>query len=135
MASLKGADRSAIENAAHHSMVKAEKIIQAEKSSTDLPPALKGKVDRYVYMWRQQSDGKWPLYPRVLGETNPPSLGERLWDKMRYQWLKLSYHSTPVLYSFVPLRLWKIYRKLRGRPYAGELDYRLCAKTNSPVDS
>jgi Sulfotransferase family len=129
MASLKGADRSAIENADHHSMVKAEKIIQAERSSTDLPPALKGKIDRYVYMWRKQYDGKWPLYPRALEGTGPVSLGEQLWDRIRYQCLQFWNHSTPVMYSFVPLRLWKAYRRLRGRPYAAELDYRLGAKT------
>ncbi len=135
MTSLKGADRSAIENAAHHSMVKAEKIIQAEKSSSDLPPALKGKIDRYVSMWRKQFDGKWPLYPSDLGSTSSPSLGERLWDRMRYQGLQLWYHSTPVTYSFVPLRLWKVYRRLRGRPYAAELDFRLPADSTRPADS
>jgi hypothetical protein len=128
MTSLAGADRSAIENAAHHSLVKTEKIIPPEKNSTDLPPALKSKIDRYLSMWSKQYGGTWPVYPRSLEGTTTPSLVEQLWDRTRYQGLQIWYHSTPIMFSFVPLRLWKVYRKLRGRPYAAELDYQLGAR-------
>jgi hypothetical protein len=132
MTSLEGSDRSAIENAAHHTLVKAEKIIPLKKDSADLPAALKGKIDRYLYMWRKQHGGAWPVHPRSLEGTVPPRFGEQLWDRMCYQCLQLWYHSTPVMFSFVPLRLWKVYRKLRGRPYAAELDYRFGAETTRP---
>ena len=128
MTSLEGADRSAIENAAHHSLVKTEEIMPSKKNLTDLPPALKSKIDRYLFMWRKQYDGSWPVYPCSLEETAAPSLGERLWDGLQYQCLQLWYHSTPVVFAFVPFPLWKAYRKLRGRPYASELDYQLAAE-------
>ncbi|MGA8492971.1 MAG: sulfotransferase [Terriglobales bacterium] len=130
MASLEGADRSAIENAAHHSLVKTEKIIASETSASDLPPALKEKIDRYLYLWHEQNGGSWPVYPRVMEATTRPSLGEQVLDRARYKCLQLWYHGAPVAFSFVPLRLWKAYRKLMGRPYARELDYRIGTRTS-----
>ena len=121
MASLKGADRTAIENAAHHSNVKTEKIMSSGKSPKKLPPALKAKIDRYMRLWRKQYNDGWPVYPESVDGTSYPSAFEQAWDKFRFRSLQLWYHSTPVVFSFVPLRLWKIYRKLRGRPYASEI--------------
>lgn len=125
MTSLKGADRSAIENAPHHSRVKAKNIVASEKDFSDIPPALKSKIDRYLAKWRKQYSGTWPLYPQTLEGTSEPSLRERFVDRLQYICLQLWYHTTPVIFSFVPLRLWKGYRGLRGRPYAADVVYEL----------
>ena len=128
MTSLKGADRSAIEDAPHHSQVKAKSIISSEKDLSDIPPALKDKIDRYLVLWRKQYSGSWPLYPEMPEGTTKPSLRERLWDRLRYICLQFWYHTTPIIFSFVPLRVWKGYRKLRGRPYAADVVYELPPK-------
>lgn len=137
MTSLTGADRSAIENAPHHSGVKAKNIVASEKDFSDIPPVLKGKIDRYLAMWRKQYSGAWPFYPRTLEGTSEPSLRERFWDRLQYTFLQLWYHSTPVIFSFVPLRLWKGYRRLRGRPYAADVVYELTPENagNPPLVS
>lgn len=125
MTSLDGADHSAIENAPHHSRVKAGKIESSKKDSTDIPPSLDSKIARYLHLWRKQYADTWPLYPRVLEGTADPSLWERFWDRLRYVCLQRWHHTTPIIFSFVPLRLWKVYRRLRGRPYASDIVYEL----------
>jgi hypothetical protein len=124
MTSLKGADRAAIEDAPHHSRVKAERIVPSN-GVTGLPPALQSKIDRYLTLWRKQYTDAWPLYPRSLKGTTTPTLWERCWDRLRFAGLQLWYHTTPIVFSFIPLRFWKAYRRLRGRPYAAESVYEL----------
>lgn len=132
MTSLKGADRSAVENAAHHKLVKTEKIVARKEDLASLPPALKNKIDRYLFLWRKQNGGSWPFYPRTLDAKAAPTPVERLFDGVRYQCLQVWYHSTPIMFSFIPVPLWKAYRKLRGRPYAVELSYRVGAGETRP---
>lgn len=130
MTSLEGADRSVIEEAPHHSRVKGKKIESSKKSLRDLPPELKSKADRYLFMWRKRYNGAWPLYPRVVEGAADPSLWERLRDRVQYLGLQLWYHTTPVIFSFVPESLWKAYRKLRYRPYAADPFYELKDETS-----
>lgn len=130
MTSLKGADRSAIEDAPHHSRVKDKHIVAPEQDFTDIPPALESKIDRYLVLWRKQYRGAWPLYPQTLKATAEPSFWERVRDRLEYVCLRCWYHTTPVVFSMVPLRLWKFYRKLRGRPYAADEVYELSSENN-----
>lgn len=125
MTSLEGADRSAIENAPHHNLVKAEKIVAKKKNFDDIPPELKSKIDRYLALWRRESNGAWPPYPQTLDTNEEPSWAERLKDRIKYRALNVWYHSSAVVFAFVPLPLWKLYRRLMGRPYALELNYQI----------
>ena len=52
MTSLEGADRSAVYNGEHHSMVKSSSIVANRERPEVLSPALKSKVERYVVFWR-----------------------------------------------------------------------------------
>jgi protein-tyrosine sulfotransferase len=125
MSSLEGADRSVIEEAPHHSRVKGKKIESSKKSLKDLPPALKNKIDRYLFMWRQKYNDAWPLYPQLVEGAAGPSLWERFRDRLEYRGLQVWYHTTPIVFSFVPESLWKQYRKFRVRPYAADPFYEL----------
>ena len=118
MSSLKGADRSVIENGSHHSLVKGEKIFKPRQSRDGLPTALKTKIDRYLHMWRKQYGGTWPRYPQSLeGKSDGPSLLERAGDRLAYLVLRVGYHSIPVIFCLVPSRAWDVYRRLRGRSF------------------
>lgn len=118
MTTLKGADRSVIENASHHSLVKAENIVKPGKSSGVPSPALNAKIDRYLVMWRKQYGGAWPRYMRTVeGRTSGPSIWERSRDRIAYLGLRVWYHTIPVIYSMVPLRAWEAYSRLRGREF------------------
>lgn len=112
MSNLKGADRGAISNLRHHSMVKGDKIIAARNGADGIPAELRDKIERYVKMWREEFDGAWPLYPKVL-ESNPenPGLWERIKDRLAYDFLQFTHHAAPIIFSFVPMRFWGAYRK------------------------
>ncbi len=112
MSNLKGADRSAISDLRHHSLVKSEQIIADRNGSHGMPQELNLKIERYVKMWRGQYQGAWPLYPKVL-ETNPenPGLWERIVDRVAYDWLQFTHHVAPVVFSFVPMKVWGAYRR------------------------
>jgi sulfotransferase family protein len=112
MSNLIGADREAISDFRHHSLVKGEKIVETRDGSEGLPPELRDKIERYVKMWRERYDGAWPAYPQSL-ETNPalPSLWERVSDRITYRSLQFTHHFAPVVFSFVPIAVWRRYRR------------------------
>jgi hypothetical protein len=117
--SLKGADHSAIENAPHHELVKAEKIVASPKKKSSLPPELKNKIDRYLFMWRKHSAGQWPLYPQSLEDgLTEPGLAERFTDRLKYDCVRFWNRLTPAIFAIIPFSFWTAYRKLRNRPYS-----------------
>jgi hypothetical protein len=111
MGNLAGADRDAISDFRHHSLVKGEKIVETRNGSEGLPPELRDKIERYVKMWRERYQGAWPAYPISL-ETDPasPSLWERVSDRISYTFLQFTHHFAPVIFSFVPTAVWRRYR-------------------------
>lgn len=112
MSNLKGADRSAISDFRHHSLVKGEKIVATRNGSQGIPAELRDKAERYVKMWREQYNGTWPLFPKSF-ESNPgnPGLWEKMIDRLAYSFLRLTHHAAPVVFSFVPMKVWGAYRK------------------------
>jgi hypothetical protein len=112
MANLEGADRAAISDFRHHSLVKGEKIVATRNGSGGLPVELRDKIERYVKMWRERYHGEWPKYPKTF-ETTPvnPSLWERLSDRLAYDYLQFTHHIAPVVFSFVPMKVWGRYRR------------------------
>jgi len=115
MNSLEDADRSAIYNGDHHSMVKGAAIIANRERSEVLSPALKNKVERYVVFWRKQYGGKWPVNAAVSDGTKPASLFERTRDRIRHRLLRSFDLMVPVLYSLVPVAIWQKYRQVKSR--------------------
>ena len=123
MTRLEGADRTAIEEGPHHSLVKSEKIVASRNDSQGLPTAVKDKAERYIHMWQKQSGGVWPLYPDLPENScGDPSLWERLRDRVTYRALSFWHHAAPVVFSFIPLIVWKRYREFNyARRYARSL--------------
>ena len=112
MVNLEGADRSAIQEGPHHSLVKSEKIVASRNTPAGLPPEVKSKIDRYIHLWREQFQGTWPLYPESLEVSGNPSAWERVCDLIAYKVLSAYHHAIPVVFSFVPFFVWRRYRKL-----------------------
>jgi len=115
MTSLEGADRSAIYNGEHHSMVKSSSIEAKRNRPEVLSPELKSKVERYVVFWRKQSGGTWPVKAAVSDGTKAASLVERTADRMRHGTLRTLDCIVPFLYSFVPVSVWQRYRQVKSR--------------------
>jgi hypothetical protein len=115
MASLEGADRSAIYNGDHHSMVKSSSIEAKRERPEVLSRALKSKVERYVVFWRSQSGGVWPVKAAVSDGTKGASLLERSADRARHSILRSKDLIVPFLYSFIPVSVWRKYRQVKSR--------------------
>ena len=115
MTSLEGADRSAIYNGEHHSMVKSSSIKADRQRPEVLSPELKGKVERYIVYWRQQSGGIWPVRAAVSEGTPAASWSERTKDRIRHRALRTFDLIVPVLYTIVPVPLWQKYRQVKSR--------------------
>jgi len=115
MNSLEGADRSAIYNGDHHSMVKSTAIVSDRERPEVLSPELKNKVERYVVFWRKQYDGKWPVNAAVTDGTKPASLFERTRDRIRHSLLRSFDLLVPILYSLIPIAIWQKYRQVKSR--------------------
>lgn len=115
MASLEGADRSAVYNGEHHSMVKSSTIVANRERSEVLSPELKNKLERYVVYWRKQFGGSWPEKAEVTKGTSAASVFERSVDRIRHLILRTADQSVPWFYAFVPTSIWQKYRQLKNR--------------------
>ena len=115
MATLEGADRSAIYNGEHHSGVKSSSIVAKRERPEVLSPELKSKVERYVVYWRKESGGTWPVNAVVSDGTQAASLAERTSDAIRHRILRTADLAVPLAYSAVPIPLWKKYREMKSR--------------------
>lgn len=117
MASLDGADRSAIYEADHHAGVKSKTIgTKACKDCNDvLPLPLKNKIDRYVSRWQQEYGGSWPLYPKqTSGNFLKPGLLERSWDEVLFRGLRVFDRFTSLVYCYAPISLLRRYRSAKS---------------------
>jgi len=115
MNSLEGADRSAIYNGDHHSMVKSASIVADRQRPEVLSPKLQQKIERYIVFWRKQYGGNWPVSAAVSDGTEPASLFERTRDRVRHSLLRSFDLSVPVFYSLVPIAVWQRYRQVKSR--------------------
>ncbi len=115
MTSLEGADRSAIYNGDHHSMVKSACIVADRERPEVLSPQLKNKIERYVIFWRGKYDGAWPVNVNMSEGTKAASLFERTSDRALHSLLRTMDLATPLAYSFVPVPIWLKYRQWKYR--------------------
>jgi hypothetical protein len=131
MASLEGADRSAIYEADHHAGVKSKTI--GTKSTKDrddvLSLSFRNKIDRYVSYWQHEYCGSWPLYPKMPEENNlKPSLLERGWDETLFRGLRAFDRFTSLVYCYAPISLLRRYRSAKSISRASEVTKEEVAK-------
>jgi hypothetical protein len=134
VASLSGADRSAIYGGEHHTMVKGDRIVSQREHPDDLSPRLKRKIEGYVSLWREENAGSWG--DRGESENHrdeKPDLMERVSDQGAYQCLRFLDFLIQVVYSFAPLSLLRAFRtQVRRRESAAILKKRRAEKQPQP---
>jgi hypothetical protein len=118
MASLAGADRSAIYEAPQHAGVKSEKIGVEGKPKAALSPELSAKIARYVAYWKKESTGSWPKYPQSAGEAAPASFFERAGDEIYFRALRALDRFTAFVYCYAPIAVLRRYRGAKAQPPA-----------------
>jgi Sulfotransferase family len=111
MASLEGADRSAIAAGPHHTMVRRNKIARKKQHAEILAPALRAKINRYICRWRRLSGGRWPKYPATLpAASRPPSLLELWRDRIFYKAALGRDKFVVFVYAVVPIEVARVFR-------------------------
>ncbi|HZP62133.1 MAG TPA: sulfotransferase [Terriglobales bacterium] len=119
MASLRGADRSAIYKGSHHEQVKSEGIVSDRRKDEVLPENVKSKIERYVNYWHRRYAGTWPRYPKMLKESTAfPSLLERCGDEILFRILRMVDGVTQAVYCYAPYRALERYRSAKARRHA-----------------
>ncbi len=115
LATLEGADRSAIYSGKHHSLVRGNEIVAGPRPMV-VDSELRAKVDRYVRYWKQRYEGAWPPFHRFEG-LNAESAGvlERSIDKVGYRLLRRWDRFTAFCFSVVPISLLAEYRSRKSR--------------------
>lgn len=115
MVSLAGADTSAIYEGAHHSRVKSERIC-ATTGVDLLSTKTAKKIARYVHLWKEESRGNWPEYPKThdAANTRKPSFFEKVSDQFSFFLLRSVDRFTILAFCFVPLPLLRGYRRMRA---------------------
>jgi LPS sulfotransferase NodH len=117
MASLQGADRSALPPGEHNSLAAGEVILGRREKAEVLPARLKRKIDRYNNLWREKHT-KWTLGAYANpAETGKPSWLPRWGDRALYRILRMLDLGVVFVYCFMPLRWLQAYRKMSGRDY------------------
>jgi len=119
MASLDGADRSAIYEEDHHAGVKSTAIHSKNGKGREeiLPPALKNKIERYVAYWQREFDGAWPPYPHQLAASHPrPGALERGSDEISFRGWRAFDRFTSLVYCYAPILLLRRYRSAKAKP-------------------
>ena len=117
MASLQGADRSAIYEGEHHEGVKSEKIAGKKPRPEVLPVALKRKIQRYTSFWRTQYGGAWPPVSADLRDepVKIPGMLERVKDRLLFRALRSLDAAVVYIYCFAPLWLLGKYREVKSQ--------------------
>jgi hypothetical protein len=106
IASLEGADRSAVSSGRHHTAVRGNQIIAAQKYGGALSPKMKAKVMRYIGRWKQRTRGRWPQYPVEFPEgTRSPKVLELLRDRAAYHSYVARDRAVEIIYGALPLGL------------------------------
>src|SRR5262249_12147268 len=111
------ADRSAIYLDEHHSLVNGKGIVSSARRPEALTASAKRKIQRYVRLWRNRSDGAWPVHPSQQPDAaiGAPGLFEVWRDRISYYWFARYDSMVLFLYSFLPLRVLGGYRAVRNR--------------------
>jgi hypothetical protein len=118
LASLQGADRSAIFEGQHHAFVKGDRIVSGARPSV-ISETFRLKIQRYIAFWRRRYTGSWPPYPTPDGSNGKPaSFLERSLDKLAHSSIRAFESFTRFCFCMVPLSWLQRYRNRKYRVIA-----------------
>jgi hypothetical protein len=110
LANLRGADRSAIFEGAHHALVRGDEIVSKPRTVV-LDPVARQIIDGYVKLWKRRYNGEWP--PFVLTDADQvalPRLLQRVGNQVAYRAVRAFDKFRHVCFVYVPLALLRKYR-------------------------
>ena len=128
MAGLDDADRTAIYEGDHHTLVKGGKIVASAKALDVLPEQLKAKFERYVAYWRRKYGARWSAMTGFpVSAAAEPGLLERVLDQVRYVFYRTFDLTMRLFYCWAPLSLLREYKVRKRRHDAAMIEARKAA--------
>lgn len=116
MASLEGADRSAIYEGGPHELVKSQRIVSSAPRADVVPEKLKKKISRYLAFWQATYGESWPQIPHSqTGEGSKLSVIERVSDQVLYRCLRLLDAAIILAYCWAPVRWLTWFRSFKHK--------------------
>jgi len=110
MTTLEGADRSTIDQAPQHELVRSNRIARAERKEV-LSPETKAKIERYMRLWKRKYGDSWLLLEgREIEPGDLPGSWEQFKDRVWYRVFRRFDSMVVMIYSFAPLWLLRAYR-------------------------
>jgi hypothetical protein len=113
LADLQGADRSAVYNEAHHSLIRGDEIVSRPRTVI-LDQAVRQKINGYVKLWKRRYNDEWP--PSVLTDADDvalPRLPQRVGDQLAYRAVCAFDQFQQICFAYAPLALIQSYRSRR----------------------
>jgi hypothetical protein len=116
MASLEGADRSAIYESGPHELVRTERIISSAQRADVLPEKLQKKISRYLAFWQETYGDSWPQIPHPrTGDSSKLGPIERISDQVLYRCLRLLDAAIILAYCVAPIRSLTWFRSFKHK--------------------
>jgi len=109
LATLEGADRSAVYEGKHHSLLRQDVIVAGPRPGV-LDPGLRAKIDHDLTLWRE-SDAR---ERRTISRGPTPSFAQRRLDQLRYRLYRALDACTRAAFCFLPIPLLRLYRKAKA---------------------
>jgi Sulfotransferase family len=113
LADLRDADRSAIFEGAHHSLVRGEKIVSTPRAVV-LDQAAQREIEGYVKLWKRRYNNEWP--PSVLTDADDvalPRFTQRVGDRVAYRAVRAFDQFRQICFAYAPLAWLQSYRSRR----------------------
>jgi hypothetical protein len=114
MATLEGADRSAIGGGAQHEMVMGSQIVSKCDRTEVLPREAEEKILRYLRLWQDWYGDSWLLLKGLTVKPGDrPGKWEYFQDEFTYRLLRAFDFAVVFIYSYSPLWLLRAFRGIK----------------------
>jgi hypothetical protein len=113
LANFADADRSAIFQGAHHSLVRGDKIVSTPRTVI-LDQTTRQRINGYVKLWKLRYDNEWP--PSILTDADHvalPRLPQRVGNQVAYRAVRTFDQFRQICFAYAPLALLQSYRSRR----------------------
>jgi hypothetical protein len=113
LADLRDADRSAIFEGSHHSLVRGDEIVGTPRTVI-LDPEAREEIEGYVKLWKRRYHNQWP--PSFLTDADQvalPPLPQRIGNQVAYHAVRSFDQFRQICFAYAPLTLLRSYRSSR----------------------
>ncbi len=109
LSTLEGADRSAVYEGKHHSLLRGDVIVSAPRPDV-IDSRLRTKIDDYTTLWCRTNSAEH----QIISPSQRPPLARMRLDRLHYRRYRALDACTRLAFCFLPIRLLRLYRKAKA---------------------